>query len=581
MPRDSSGSYSLPAGNPVVSGTTITSIWANTTMSDIADALTNSLSRNGQGGMLAPLKFADGSETQPGIAYVNEPGSGLYRAASNDVRMTIGGSDNARWRLDGGVQKYELWNGTTWGRVLVSNPAYEQIAKTPDGSDFPSLVVGFNDTNLYPFKVVDDGFDHFTVGKNTLFVGNSLKLPWYSGDEDRTQIQMTKNAGLASFTDVGTGLIQLRVNTHVDDTPQSVYTSDGTAGRVAFRNNSTTAFFDIEWAPDGIAGEPVADWERKFSVFPSGNAHIGGSVLRMQTEDPEDYSVSCNINMDGGSSAELGWSEGSGWIQRQGCSLRTVNGQVLGLYVNSYYTGSAWATVNPAEPTSRVFLNHASGTPTLQFYAAGTGQGASGIKCFEVVGGSSPSAEIRADTVTFKNTQTTSYALEAGPTTGDNNLRNSSFWSLVRSSRGGIGIGLDGILPTDGTGSANTNAYDIGSNNNRWRNIYLNNQPNVSSDERLKRDIENSDLGLDFITRLTPRKFRMKEGTNDLHYGFIAQEVFPLVGEETSIALHHEGLIGEDGEALPDDWSMAYTELIAPLVKAVQELTARIEALEP
>lgn len=48
MSRNGSGTYSLPAGNPVVSGTTITSTWANTTLNDIASALTGSLAADGQ-----------------------------------------------------------------------------------------------------------------------------------------------------------------------------------------------------------------------------------------------------------------------------------------------------------------------------------------------------------------------------------------------------------------------------------------------------------------------------------------------------------------------------------------------------
>jgi hypothetical protein len=48
MSRNGSGTYSLPAGNPVVSGTTITSSWANTTLNDIASALTGSLAADGQ-----------------------------------------------------------------------------------------------------------------------------------------------------------------------------------------------------------------------------------------------------------------------------------------------------------------------------------------------------------------------------------------------------------------------------------------------------------------------------------------------------------------------------------------------------
>jgi len=48
MSRNGSGTYSLPAGNPVVTGTTISSTWANTTLTDISNALTGSLASDGQ-----------------------------------------------------------------------------------------------------------------------------------------------------------------------------------------------------------------------------------------------------------------------------------------------------------------------------------------------------------------------------------------------------------------------------------------------------------------------------------------------------------------------------------------------------
>jgi len=47
MPRNASSVYTLPGGNPVIPGTTITSSWANTTLQDIATALTQSLSTDG------------------------------------------------------------------------------------------------------------------------------------------------------------------------------------------------------------------------------------------------------------------------------------------------------------------------------------------------------------------------------------------------------------------------------------------------------------------------------------------------------------------------------------------------------
>jgi hypothetical protein len=48
MSRNGNGTYNLPAGNPVSSGSVISSTWANTTLSDIAVALTGSVASDGQ-----------------------------------------------------------------------------------------------------------------------------------------------------------------------------------------------------------------------------------------------------------------------------------------------------------------------------------------------------------------------------------------------------------------------------------------------------------------------------------------------------------------------------------------------------
>jgi len=48
MPRNGAGTYTLPAGNPVVTGTTISSTVQNNTMSDVATALTSSIAKDGQ-----------------------------------------------------------------------------------------------------------------------------------------------------------------------------------------------------------------------------------------------------------------------------------------------------------------------------------------------------------------------------------------------------------------------------------------------------------------------------------------------------------------------------------------------------
>ena len=55
MSRNGSGVYTLPAGNPVVTGTTIASSWANSTLNDIAATLTDSVAADGQTPMTGNL----------------------------------------------------------------------------------------------------------------------------------------------------------------------------------------------------------------------------------------------------------------------------------------------------------------------------------------------------------------------------------------------------------------------------------------------------------------------------------------------------------------------------------------------
>lgn len=57
MSRNGSGVYNLPAGNPVVTGTTISSTWANNTLSDISTALTGSVASDGQTAMSGNLQM--------------------------------------------------------------------------------------------------------------------------------------------------------------------------------------------------------------------------------------------------------------------------------------------------------------------------------------------------------------------------------------------------------------------------------------------------------------------------------------------------------------------------------------------
>lgn len=118
--RNGSGTYSLPAGQPVVSGTTISSSVFNTLTTDLATEMTDSLSRSGKGGMKssAQLKLDVGSVSAPSLAFVAETNSGLYRNGSHDVRFSLNGSDAQTWGASGSTFTGTL--GVTGAATLSS-----------------------------------------------------------------------------------------------------------------------------------------------------------------------------------------------------------------------------------------------------------------------------------------------------------------------------------------------------------------------------------------------------------------------------------------------------------------------------
>ena len=93
MARSGAGTYTLASGNPVVTATTISISWANDTLTDLETAMTDSLSRGGSGGMLAPLRGVVGTVSAPALSWTAEVTSGWYRASAGNIRFTLLGTD--------------------------------------------------------------------------------------------------------------------------------------------------------------------------------------------------------------------------------------------------------------------------------------------------------------------------------------------------------------------------------------------------------------------------------------------------------------------------------------------------------
>jgi hypothetical protein len=133
----------------------------------------------------------------------------------------------------------------------------------------------------------------------------------------------------------------------------------------------------------------------------------------------------------------------------------------------------------------------------------------------------------------------------------------------------GTAYPLSGGLMTEHLHPHTHDQFRLGSWSNRYKTAYLVSAPDVSSDLRLKEEITESP-GLGLVNRLKPLSYRLKATPDKKHWGFGAQDVYKVCGPDSAVvSVSDEGPQG-----------IAYTELMAPMVKAIQELSERLEAIE-
>jgi hypothetical protein len=89
----------------------------------------------------------------------------------------------------------------------------------------------------------------------------------------------------------------------------------------------------------------------------------------------------------------------------------------------------------------------------------------------------------------------------------------------------------------------------------------------------MKENVKDLALGIEFITEVQPRTFDWKD-TGDHSAGFIAQEIDEVVQSHSAEYLN---LVNKND---PENYSIAVTNLIPVLVKAIQELSVKNDALE-
>ena len=152
-----------------------------------------------------------------------------------------------------------------------------------------------------------------------------------------------------------------------------------------------------------------------------------------------------------------------------------------------------------------------------------------------------------------------------------------SLWARIFPTNSGTanagGAGLN-ILGSGSTGIVGAYVGTAGSGNT----VTIDVRTTSPSDVRLKEEVANCDLGLSFVKQLRPVSYKLKADTkHQKGYGFIADEVDQLIESGSSLVYYEPDWKVGDEKGFK---TIHYPSYIAVLTKAIQELTAKVEALE-
>ena len=119
MSRNGSGIYSLATGNPVTTGTTISSTWANGTLTDIASALTTSIASDGQTVISANIPM--NSKKLTGLAAPTVAGDALSFGAVATISTLTTTADASIHGLNVGLGASSVASNTAIGTSALSS----------------------------------------------------------------------------------------------------------------------------------------------------------------------------------------------------------------------------------------------------------------------------------------------------------------------------------------------------------------------------------------------------------------------------------------------------------------------------
>ena len=554
--RDSSGNFSagLISGN--LAGNASTSTHAtnvilnvgSTAVSDVEQSVVDTQNATNLNTVTTIVKRDSSGNFNAGTITASLTGNATTATTSNDS-LLLNGITNTNWNTASTVVSRDS-NGDFEASMLTLNNLLVE------GSNFYNkiLVKRNNNSTIFNIDTIDDDIELY--GLTTKIKGDTS----ISGANSTTKFQIENLSGTPFFTLNSTG-------------SRVIVKGDDNANKFWVENNATTKIFKV----DTVNGNVAIEGDDNANKFWVENA-LTNKIFTVDTVD--DYVQIPYPRNVGTTDVAFDGSEGA----------LNINGDI------TLYNGTR---------NTIFFDSHGVGAPTATNRSAGEK-----ICLYPIAGGIDYAMGISNSTMWYGVPNNTTYHRWYAGTNNNMYLRNNGSTGLViQSTNATYKFAVDDSSNTTvfyvntsnkevytKTLKPMTGAEDVGYNNaGTFDDMYSVNAHTATSDATKKDNIEDSDLGLDFIMQLRPKKYKFKDWVEEIkttnkqteeesikykerkytrtHYGLLAQDVKKTLGKK-DFGGYVDGKYKDPVNGL---LGLRYGEFIAPMIKAIQEQQQQLD----
>ncbi len=506
---------------------------------------------------------------------------------------------------------FYYWSGTAWVRLAISTDAISSIGSISGTSTANGATITSGVLSLAPADATNGGI--ITTGTQTIAGSKTL-----SADLPVNGLKVGKGSGNHA-TNTALGVLALGSTNTADFNTAIGFRA--MALNTSGNNNSAFGRLALENNLDGHNNSAIGTLTLRQNSSGAYNVGIGNQALNRNTTGEQNTAVgtsSLESNIDGYFNTAVGrvalYANTSGekntgmGFQAGGDNITGSNNSYLGFNSGLGVTSGSNNTILganitglAADLTSNIIIaNGDGGASAIKARHDGTSWSlgtvlATSINSFTIGTGAGNQADntvygasvFSSNTTGNKNTVIGKGTLSSTSAGSENIVIGFNSGSKIADGTTNLtGINQSVLIGTDAkannSGETNQivigyNAIGAGSNSIRLGNTSITSANvqvawNITSDKRWKSDIQHSDLGLQFIKNLRPvRYYRTNDKGKIPEYGFIAQEM-----EETLLKFGkiQSGIVSKDGAGM---YSIRYNDLLAPMVKAMQEQQSMIE----